>query len=82
VAHNVAELLIKLTNIEKIEISFKWNLIENDPDDNKFVDAAIAGRVKYVVSNDSDYKVLSKIEFPHVDVIHIDEFLKILAQHK
>lgn len=75
VATNVIEFLINLPNVEKIEVSFRWNLIEQDPDDNKFVDCAIAGRVKYVVTNDQHFNVLKTIPFPKVDIISIDEFL-------
>lgn len=76
VANNIAEVLIQLRNVEKIEISYKWNLITEDPDDNKFVDCAVAGRVKYVVTNDRHFSNLKKIPFPKVDVISIQDFLE------
>ncbi len=76
VAHNIADLLIQLSNVEKIEISFRWNLITQDPDDNKFVDCAIAGRVKYVVTKDKHFSILKDIPFPKVDIISIDDFLE------
>lgn len=76
VAHNIAESITNLPNVEKIEISFKWNLISADPDDNKFVDCAIAGRVKYVVTDDKHFNVLKEIPFPKVDIISIEEFMK------
>jgi len=80
VAHNIAESITNLPNVEKIEISFKWNLISADPDDNKFVDCAIAGRVKYVVTNDKHFNVLKDIPFPKVDIISIEEFMKELEE--
>ncbi len=73
-------LLIQLPNVEKIEINFRWNLIPDDPDDNKFVDAAIAGRVKYIVSNDKHFNILTEIKFPIVEVMRIEEFIKDLKQ--
>ena len=76
VAKNIAELLIQLRNVEKIEVSYKWNLITEDPDDNKFVDCAVAGRVKYVVTNDKHFSVLKDIPFPSIDIISIEDFLK------
>lgn len=76
VAHNIAESIINLPNVEKIEVSYKWNLISVDPDDNKFVDCAIAGRVKYVVTNDKHFNILKEISFPKIDIISIEEFLK------
>jgi len=80
VAHNIAESITNLPNVEKIEVSFKWNLISADPDDNKFVDCAIAGRVKYVVTNDKHFNVLKDIPFPKVDIISIEEFMKELEE--
>ena len=50
VANNIVESITNLPNVAKVEIGFKWELISSDPDDNKFVDCAIAGRVKYVVT--------------------------------
>lgn len=68
-------MLVQLTNVHKIEVSYKWQLIEEDPDDNKFVDCAISARVKYVVSNDRHFNILKKIPFPKVDIVSIQEFL-------
>lgn len=76
IAQNLAELLSKLENLEKVEVYFRWNLIEKDPDDNKFVDCAISARVKYIVSNDNHFKVLKEIKFPPVEVIDADSFLE------
>ena len=75
VAHNIAESILNLPNVEKVEVSYKWNLISADPDDNKFVDCAIAGRVKYVVTDDKHFNILKEIPFPKVDIISIEEFL-------
>ena len=75
IAINIAESIINLPNVEKIEISYKWNLITTDPDDNKFVDCAIAGRVKYIVTNDRHFNILKDIQFPKVDIMSIQDFL-------
>jgi putative PIN family toxin of toxin-antitoxin system len=76
VAKNIGEFLINSRSVQKIDIFYRWNLIEIDPDDNKFVDCAIAGNVKFIVSNDSHFKILKDISFPSVDVIQIDDFLE------
>ena len=34
--------------IKNIEKYYNWNLIKNDPDDNKFVDCAVAANAKYI----------------------------------
>lgn len=83
IAGNIAEILVKSRHVEKIEVSFRWNLITVDPDDNKFVDCAVTGKVKYIVSKDKHFSVLKNIPFPKVDVLTIDEFmeeLKVLKQ--
>ena len=47
----------------------------SDPDDNKFVDCAIASNAKYVVSQDHHFDVLKSIPFPKVDVVTIEDLL-------
>lgn len=37
VSNNIAEMFLNLDNLKKVEVYFEWNLIENDPDDNKYV---------------------------------------------
>ena len=60
---------------------YRFNLINTDPDDNKFVDCAIAASARYVVTNDHHYDILSSIHFPHVDVISLDDFLVTLQSN-
>lgn len=75
IAKNIGEFILNSRFVDKIEVFYKWKLITKDPDDNKFVDCAIAGNVKYVVTNDKHFNELQTIEFPRVDVISIDGFL-------
>ena len=75
IAKNVGELLINLNNVEFIDVYYNWRLIESDYDDNKFIDCAIAGNVKFVVSNDKHFNILKNIMFPKVEVIRSDQFL-------
>lgn len=75
IAENVGQLLLKLTNVKKVDVRIKWGLIEEDPDDNTFVDCAITANVKFVVTNDKHFKVLKDIDFPYVEVISATEFL-------
>ena len=46
------------------------------PDDNKFVDCAIAAGTKFIVTNDRHYNVLLSLGFPKVDIIRLDEALE------
>lgn len=52
------------------------NLIIADPDDNKFVDCAIAANARFIVTEDHHFNVLKDITFPSVAVVSIDDFLK------
>lgn len=78
VANNIAEMLLDLENLKKVEIYFEWKLIEQDPDDNKYVDAAIIGGADYIVTNDQHFQILKSINFPQVSVISIEQFLTLL----
>lgn len=72
------ELLTTASNVKKIDVSFRLNLIQNDPDDNKFVDCAFAANVDFIVTNDADYKILSTIDFPKFNVVSLNQFHEIL----
>ena len=78
VAANVLELLMVMPNVEKLDVYFNWGLITEDYDDNKFCDLAITSNADYIVTNDKHFKVLNTISFPKVNVINLEEFIKIL----
>lgn len=65
--------------MNKVEVYFEWKLIENDPDDNKYVGAAIAGSADFIVSNDQHFNVLKNIDFPKVNVVSIHEFMGLIS---
>lgn len=75
-AEAVVYIILTRSNVLHIDPHFRFGLIEADPDDNKFVDCAIAANAKYIVSQDHHFDVLRSIPFPKVDVITIEEFLK------
>jgi len=76
VAQNIITAILNRTNTKRIQVYYRFGLIEADPDDNKFVDCAIKANAKYIVSEDHHYDVLKTIPFPSVNVIGIDEFLE------
>ena len=76
VAKNVIRTLLKLPNVHLIY--YHWNLINSDPDDNKFVDCAISANANYLVSNDKHFNMLKEIEFPKITVLKIEEFEKFI----
>ena len=73
-AEAVLQLIENAPNVEWITKYYKWNLIDADPDDNKFVDCAVACDAKYLVSDDKHFRVLKQVEFPKVEVISAEEF--------
>ena len=75
-------MLLSLQNVHKQEVYYKWNLIENDKDDNKFVDCAVAGNVDYLISNDKHFNCLKKVGFPKLTVLNIDEFIELLLRKR
>ena len=74
-AQQVHEVLITAPNAYLQEAYYKWQLIEADPDDNKFADVAIAASADYLVTNDRHFEVLKQLEFPRVPVVSLQDFL-------
>ena len=50
-ANAVTDALLDLPNVELITRYFAWNLIDADPDDNKFTDCAVASVARAVRSS-------------------------------
>jgi uncharacterized protein len=80
VSHNLLELLTLLPNVRLQEIFYTWNLIQSDPDDNKFVDCYIAAGADYLVSDDRHFSILKPDDFPPVQVIRIAAFMELLSR--
>ena len=78
VAQNIGELLANSPHVIRPHITTKWLLISQDPDDNKFVDCAVAGGADYLVTNDKHFNILKTIPFPPVNLVNIDSFLAIV----
>lgn len=77
-AEIVLDELLNLPLTEQTEAFYKWQLIEEDKDDNKFVDVAIALNADYIITNDKHFKILYNIPFPKVQTITIQEFKKVI----
>lgn len=78
IAHNVVELLLKSRHVERVEIYFKWELIDRDGDDNKFVDCALNGRASFLVTDDRHYRHLKNVPFPKVEIIRTEDFVEMV----
>lgn len=44
--------------VKRVDPTFYWRAIVHDPDDDKFVDAAVAGEANWIITEDSHYDVL------------------------
>lgn len=53
-----------------------FSIIDKDPDDDKFLDAAVAGKAKFIVSGDKH--LLDLKEFRGIKIMKPAEFLKLL----
>ena len=76
VAEAIVYAILSRRNVRKLDPHFRFHLILADEDDNKFVDCAIAANAQYIVTEDHHFDILRTIDFPIVDVIGIDEFVR------
>ena len=67
--------------VVRVEPAFRFMLIPNDPDDNKFTDAAIVGNADYIVTNDGHFRHLPNVPFPQIGLLTFDAFCQLLKQH-
>ena len=79
VAKELISGLLQLPNHEQVEKYYFWNLIAQDPDDNKFVDCAVACNANCIVTEDKHFRILADIPFPAVKAIGVVEFREMLA---
>ena len=78
VASMLIEIICQAPNARRIDARFRWNLITEDPDDNKFVDCAAFANADFIVSDDRHFKVLEHVDFPKVVVVRLEEFARLL----
>lgn len=77
VSQDILHSLITRRNLVEVEPTYRFNLLR-DPDDNKFVDCAIVANAQFIVSHDTDFKILEKIDFPKIQVINAQTFRGLL----
>lgn len=65
---------------EPTEGCLKLRAVEKDPDDDKYLIAALEGRAEYLVSGDSD--LLALREYKGVSIVTAREFLRIIEARK
>jgi len=74
VAENISDFISVSPYVEKIDIFYRFDLIEKDSSDNKFVDCAISADADCIVSNDKHFQILKNIDFPKVIILTLNEF--------
>ena len=77
-AETIIKTIVNSRFVEFIIPFYRFELITQDPDDNKFVDCAIAANARYIVTNDHHFDVLKGLDYPPIDVITLDGFMKLL----
>lgn len=77
-AGSLKTLLKELPNVRFTNTYYKWNLIDADPENNKYVDCAISSGASFLVSEDKHFSVLASIPFPKLYLLSLDGFMKLI----
>ena len=80
VADAAIDLLTDLPNVHLIQKYFLWQLVESDPDDNKFLDCAIAAGAKFLVSEDRHLRVIEKYSYFGVKLVTLKMFKEFIKE--
>lgn len=71
--------ILSLDNLVRQRISYDFRLVTQDPDDDKFVNAYVAGQADYLVTDDRHFRTVLAARFPQVRVVSAAEFASVLA---
>jgi uncharacterized protein len=77
-ANLVLEILCNANNIIFAEPYYRWNIITDDPDDNKFSDLAIATGADCIVTYDKHFNIFKKTDFPKLKILKPNQFKVLL----
>lgn len=80
IANSVLGALLEAPNVIRSIEYYRWELINIDPDDNKFTDAYMNGQADYLVTNDSHFNSVKRTDFPKINILTADDFLSILQK--
>lgn len=81
VTENLLQFFSVHPSVEKVEPFYRFRLIENDPDDDKFVDCTVAASADYLISNDRHFQHIQPNAFPKVNVLTAEEFTQLSANN-
>ena len=78
IAENILRAFLLWPDVRRVRVSYRWHLIEEDPDDNVFVDTALAGGAHATVTHDTHFEALSARDFLTVRVWTVEELRRTL----
>lgn len=78
IVHSIIRDIQERPSGVEISPSYFWNLIDQDQDDNKYVDCAVAARANYIISDDRHFRVLNEVAFPKLKHITIAEVQSVI----
>ncbi len=73
------KVIMRSQNVLRKDPYFRLGLINQDPDDNKFVDCAFVCQADIIVTEDSHFQDVATSEFPIFRVIGLDEFAHMMT---
>ena len=71
----ILTVIFKVSKVVKPD--FSVDIVMEDPSDNRVIEAAISGKVQYIVTGDSHLLSLKNVE--NIKIISVKEFLKLLS---
>ncbi|WP_134088820.1 putative toxin-antitoxin system toxin component, PIN family [Olivibacter sp. XZL3] len=73
-ANFVLDILCTATNVIFTEAYYRWKIIKEDPDDNKFADLALSASADALLTFDKHFNVFNDLSFPVLNILHPKEF--------
>ncbi len=68
-------LLKERANVEFLVNTEKMEILEDDPQDNKFIECAVAANARYIISGDKHLRALKS--FGNIKILSPSEFLEL-----
>lgn len=74
-------LSLRFGSIREMEPAYRFQLISTDPDDNKFVDCAIAANADFVVTEDAHFAPLATAGYKPQPISPAEFVERVLTDH-
>lgn len=79
IASNIVNAILSSPNTRFFNPHYRFNLIETDKDDNKFVDCALMANASFIVTQDRHFDILKTLDYPRVEIVRIERFVEMLS---